>query len=175
MLEPAKVTGYYWIQQQDGYSILAQAMEAARIKNNIWWKKYTILAEHDSIYNRNGIYNIQDLANRIATPGLTLSNRSNAFYKFVGYHFVGGEYYINDFNWGNHKYATMASRPLTVEVGYAVKVNPGVDVFGTIVSASGDTIIVDYVGVFENSWNIMTNTGPVHYIKDLLFFEPLPD
>ena len=108
---------------------------------------------------------------RIATPGMQLSNRNNAFHLFAAYHFVGGEYYLNDFDWGNENYATLASKSLRIEVGVEIKINPGID---TYVSNTGETTLVNYIRPVWENCNIMTNTGAIHSISDLLFYEPFP-
>ena len=174
ILQPVEVSGYDWLQQQNGYTILAKAMELSQIKTRLWWSKYTILAEHDSIFNRNGIFSLEDLLNRVATPGMSYTNRANAFYKFVGYHLVGGEYYLNELNWGNKKYTTLDSNPLTINVGIDIKINPGVENFGITISETGDTTVIDYVRIIWDNCNIVTRTGPVHSISDVLFYNPLP-
>ena len=174
VLEQAKISGYDWLQQQDDYSILANAVRLSGLRSRLWWEKYTILSEHDSIYNRSGIHTVEDLIARIATPGMALSNRDNKFYQFAAYHFVGGEFYLNDFHYGNYAYTTLASKPLTISVGIDIKINPGVDTYGFKTSVSGDAYEIDYISPrWENS-NILTRTGPVHSITELLFHEPLP-
>lgn len=175
VMQQLEISGYDLLQQQDDYSILAQAMALSGIKKNLWWAKYTILAEHDSIYNRKGIFNVQDLIDRVAIPGRKLTDKSNTFYKFVGYHFLGGELYLNDFPWGNKKYATMASTPLVINVGVEIKINPGVEVFGIEISESADTTVIDYIRPIWEDCNIMSGTGPIHSISDILFFEPFPE
>ena len=175
VLEQKETSGYDLVQQQEGFSILAQAMELTGIKKKMWWNKYTILAEHDSIYNRNGIFSVQDLIKRVATPGKKLTDKFNSFYKFVGYHFIGGEYYLNDFNWGKSNYTTMASTPLSINVGHEIMINPGVEVFGYEITKSGDTIAIDYIRPIWEDCNIMTSTGPIHTISDLLFYEAFPE
>ncbi len=174
VLQKSEISGYDWIQQHDDYSILAKAMEVSGIKKGLWWKKYTILAENDSIYNRNGIFSAEDLISRIATPGIPLTNKTNSFYRFVGYHLVGGEYYLNDLNWGNKKYTTMGSTQLTINVGFNIQINPGIDNYGIEISESGDTTVIDYIRPVEENYNIMTSTGPVHSVSDVLYFNPLP-
>lgn len=174
VLQQTEISGYDWLQQQEDYSILAQAMELSGIRKGLWWGKYTILAEHDSIYHREGINNIQDLINRVATPGMSYSNKANSFYKFTGYHLVGGEYYLNDLNWGSKKYTTLGTTPLTIVVGVDIKINPGVDTYGIIISDSGDTTMIDYIRPLWENCNIMTSTGPVHSVSDVLYFKPLP-
>jgi len=174
VLQKTEVSGYDWLQQQEGYSILAEAVRLSGIQSRLWWTKYTILAEHDSIYRRYGIHNVEDLKARIATPGMSLSNRNNAFHLFAAYHFVGGEYYLNDFNWGNKKYTTLAGRSLAIDIGVEIKINQGIDNYGYRVSNTGDSTLIDYISpVWENS-NIMTTTGAIHSISDLMFYEPFP-
>ncbi|WP_372948457.1 fasciclin domain-containing protein [Mariniphaga sp.] len=176
VLQKNEVSGYDWIQQQEDYSILAEAIRRSGLQSRLWWNKYTILAEHDSIYHRNGIYNIEDLIARIATPGMSLSNRNNTFYLFAAYHFVGGEYYMNDFSWGNKKYTTLATgKLLTIETGAEIKINPGIDNYGYRISESGDTTLMDYILPVWEKCNVMTRTGAIHSISDVLFFETLPE
>jgi uncharacterized surface protein with fasciclin (FAS1) repeats len=174
VLEKAKLSGYDWLQQQDDYSILAQAVRLSGLRSRLWWEKYTILAEHDTIYNRSGIHTVEDLIAHIATPGMALSNRDNKFYQFAAYHFVGGEFYMNDFNWGNYNYTTLASKPLTISVGVDIKFNPGVDTYGFKISDSGDAYEIDYISPIWENCNIFTRSGPVHSISDMLFYEPFP-
>jgi hypothetical protein len=175
VLQHAEIDGYSWLQQQDNYSILAKALETAKVKNRLWWSKYTILAEHDSIYHKKGIFTVQDLIERIGTPGSSLTNTSNSFYRFAAFHLVGGEYYLNDFKWGSKNYATMGSRPLTIDVGFEIRINPGIDIYGMKISSSGDTTWIDYIKPLVENSNVITSTGPVHAISDLLFFEPVPN
>jgi len=175
VLEQVKITGYDWLQQQKDYTILAQAVKLSGIQSRLWWKEYTIFAEHDSVYHQSGIYNVNDLVKRIATPGLAVSDRNNAFYLFTAYHFVGGDYYMNDFNWGYAKYTTLATgKPISVNVGVNVQINEGIDTYGYRVSDSGDTTLIDFISPIWVKSNIMTSTGPVHSISDILFYESFP-
>jgi hypothetical protein len=174
VLEKAKIPGYDWLLQQDDYSILAEAVRLSGLRSRLWWDKYTILAEHDTIYHRYGIRHVDDLIDRIATPGMLLTNRNNAFYLFAAHHFLRGEFYLNDFNWGNSQYTTLATRPLTIHVGVEIKINPGVDTYEYKAPGSGNTQLRDYIRPIWESCNIFTSTGPVHAISELLFYEPFP-
>lgn len=174
VLQKTEISGYDWLQQQDGYSILAEAVRLSGVKSRLWWDKYTILAEHDSIYRKNGIHNVEDLIARIATPGMSISNRNNAFHLFVAYHFVGGEYYLNDFNWGIDDYTTLATgKSLTIDIGVEIKINPGIDTY-TTVSNTGESVLINYIRPIWENCNIITRTGAIHTISDLLFYEPFP-
>ena len=175
VLQQVEISGYDWLQQQDNYSILAKAMKLSGIRNRLWWDKYTILAEHDSIYHRNGINNVEDLIKRVASPGKSLTSRYNSFYQFTAYHMLGGDYYLNDLHWGSKRYWNMSNIPVWINVGLKIKINPGIDTYGITISESGDTTVIDYIRPIWEDCNIMTSTGPVHSISDVLFYEPLPE
>lgn len=175
VLQKTEISGYDWLQQQDDYSILAEAVKLSGLKSRLWWTKYTVLAEHDSIYRKNGIHSVEELIARIATPGMQLTNRQNTFYLFAAYHFVGGEYYLNDFSWGIKKYTTLASgESLPVDVGVEIKINTGIDAYVYNVSNTGQTTFINYIRPVWEKCNIMTGTGAIHSIADVLFYEPFP-
>jgi len=174
VIHPVDISGYDWLQQQNQYSILAQAMELSGIKKKLKWNKYTLFAEPDSIYRRYGIKNVEDLIKRIATPGIALTTKANAFYQFTSYHILDREYFMNEFNWGSKKYLTFSEQLITISVGQHIKINTGVDTYGTTISVSGDTTVIDYIRPISESCNILTRTGPVHSISDLLYYEKLP-
>lgn len=173
VLQPVAISGYDWLQQHNEYSILAQAMELSGIKKKLSWNKYTLFAEPDSTYHRYGINNVQDLISRIATPGVSLTNTTNRFYQFAAYHIVNGEYYMNDFLWGNNNYATLSGQRLTINVGQEVKINQGVITYAVIISKSGEIKLIDYIHPIEEGCNLLTRTGPVHSISDLMYYEQL--
>jgi hypothetical protein len=174
VLQKTEISGYDWLQQQDDYTILAEAVRLSGIRSRLWWNTYTILAEHDSIYHRNGIHNVDDLIARIATPGMSLTNVANSFYQFTSFHFLRGEFYLNDFSWGNRKYTTLAGYPMAVNVGMDVKINQGVDTYGYQVSNAGDTTLINYIRPVWEYSNVMASTGAIHSISDLLFYKPFP-
>ena len=175
VLQKTEISGYDWLQQQDDYSILAEAVKLSGLKSRLWWTKYTILAENDSIYRKNGIHNVEDLIARIATPGMQLTNRQNTFYLFAAYHFVGGEYYLNDFSWGSKKYTTLATgKSLQVDVGVEIKINTGVDTYVYNVPNTGETTLINYIRPVWENCNVITGTGAIHSMADVLFYEPFP-
>jgi hypothetical protein len=81
---------------------------------------------------------------------------------------------MNDFRWGESKYLTLANRQITIDVGQEIRINPGIDTYGITISESGDTTVIDYIRPVWEACNIMTHTGPVHSVSDVLFYEPLP-
>lgn len=174
VLQPVNISGYDWLQQQNQYSILAKAMELSGIQKKLKWDKYTLFAEPDSVYHRYGIMNVEDLISRIATPGVALTSKANEFYQFTTYHILEGEYYMNEFDWSSKKYFTLSEQLLTISVGQHIKINTGVDTYGSAISEAGDTIVIDYIRPIPESCNILSRTGPVHSISDLMYYKPLP-
>jgi len=174
VLQQTEVSGYDWLQQQDGYSILADAMELSGIRNRLWWEKYTILAEHDSIFHRNGIGTVDDLVNRIASYGIPLSDQSNSFHQFTAFHILRGEFYLNDLYMGQEDYRTLGDERVVIDVGLDIRINPGVDTFSIEISEAGDTTVIDYIRLIWEACNMLSLTGPVHSISDLLISEPWP-
>jgi len=174
VLQPVAISGYDWLQQQNNYSILAKAMELSGIKKKLSWNKYTLFAEPDSIYHQYGINNVEDLVSRIATPGVKLTTTSNPFYQFTAYHILNGEYFLNDFHWGSKDYLTFCGELITINVGMEFKINTGVDKYGTTISKSGQVTVIDYIRPIPEGCNILTRTGPIHSISDLLYYKPFP-
>lgn len=174
VLQQVETDGYDWLQEQEEYSILAEAMELCGIKYRLWMDQYTILAEHDSVYHKNGIFTVEELINRIATPELPYNDRSNSFYIFTAFHILNGEFFLNDLDWGREDYRTLTTERLIIDANFEIQINPGVDTFDISISETGDTTIIDYIRpVWENS-NIITHTGPVHSITGILTAKSLP-
>lgn len=174
VLKKKEISGYDWLQQQKDYSILANAVKLSGLSSRLWWDKYTILAEHDSVYRKKGINSVEDLIARIGTPGMAVNNRNNAFYLFAAYHFLGGEYYLNDFNWGIKKYTTLATgNSLTIDVGVEIKINTGIDTYEHT-SNTGESVLINYIRPLWDDSNVMTSTGAIHSVSDILHYQPWP-
>ncbi len=175
VLQKPEISGYDWLQQQEEYSILAHAMELSGIRDRLWLDTYTILAEHDSIYYRKGIFSTDDLIERVATPGIPYADPDNDLYRYTAYHILYGEFYLNDFNLGSDGYRTLSNEPVWIDVGFEIHINPGVDTLDIEISESGDTTVIDYIRLVWENCNILTGTGPVHSISDLLVDESMTD
>lgn len=174
LLLPADLSGYDWLLQQKEYSILSRAMELSGIQKKLKWNHYTLFAEPDSVYHRYGINTIDDLIARFSTTGEPLNAVTNPFYQFTAYHVLKEEFFMNDFPYGSSEYITLSDQLLSIRIGQAIKINPGVDIYGTSISQSGDTTVIDYIRPIPEGCNQITLTGPVHSISDLMYFEPLP-
>ena len=174
VLQPVAISGYDWLQQQDEYSILAQAMELSGIKKKLKWNKYTLFAEPDSVYHLYGVNNVEDLISNIATPGLPLTSTENSFYQYTAYHVMNGAYFLNDWYWGSKNYQTLSGQQITINVGLDIQINTGIDEYVVSKSASGEITVINYIRPILERCNILTRTGPIHTITDLMYYKPLP-
>lgn len=174
VLQRPSTSGYDWLQQHPGYSILAQAMELSGIKKRLTWPQYTLFAEPDSVYRRYGINSVDDLVKHFSPPGVSLTNVTNPFYQFVAYHVMNGAYFTNDFYWGSRDYATFGGQLLTIYIGQEIRINTGVGTYGTTVTPTGETITINYIRLIPDHYNTLTASGPVHSISDLMYYKTLP-
>ena len=175
VLRKPELSGVEWLRQDDRFSILAGAMELSGISDGLWFSQYTILAEQDSIYRKYGINTVEDLVDRLEMQEIPDQDPEDALYQFVAYHILYRDLYLNDFELGTFDYWTMGNESVTIEVGLDIRINPGMQVYRMDVSESGDTTIIDYIDLVLEDCNIMTRTGPVHSLTELLVSEPLPE
>lgn len=178
VLQPVNYSGYQWLKDNPDYSILAQALDITGLKDTLGIyrtttsgqvvpNKYTILSEHDSIFQREGISDIDDLVVRYATPGLELTDPNNALYQFAAYHIMEGSYFLADLE-KNGNYNTMANSPLGLLTGLEIKLNTGVDTFRLEIDEYQDTTYINYISIYYQESNILTKNGAVHFITEVL-------
>ena len=177
VLEPVNFTGYEWLQQKEGFSILAEALKIAGLadtlglfrragNNQLVKNEYTILAEHDSIFSRNEIHSIDDLIAKYATPGKDYSDPQNGLYQFAAYHVLEGDFFLVDFeNSGN--YNTLGNYPIKIITGIEIQINNGVDTFAMEYSDM-DTTAITHLSLMYQSSNILTKNGAIHFLTEVM-------
>ncbi len=185
MLTPVTYTTYGWLSQNPGYSIFKAALDATGLKDTLninqktdtrRLRPHTLLVEHDSIFNRRNIRSFDDLAKKISPGNADYKNRSNLLYNFMAYHILEGSLFLDDFEGVAANYNTYSDIPLSVNgMGIDIAINKGRMVFDTIFHASGDTTLIDYVGVMYDASNMITQSGSVHFINQIMRqFSPAP-
>jgi hypothetical protein len=105
--------------------------------------------------------------------GVALTTQTNSFYQFTAYHLVSGAYFMNDFPWGSKKYVTLSGQLLPIYVGQEIKINTGVDLYRPTISLPGDTMEINFISPISQACNILTRTGPVHSISDLMYYKQI--
>lgn len=177
ILEPVTMSSFDWIEGNPDYSIITEALKITGLDDTLGIyrttttgkfvdNQYTLLAEADSIYNKHGIMNVNDLIDRYASPGLPLTDYENEFYQFMAYHIMEGSYFLDEFDQTNN-YNTYANSPIQVAIDLEIKINPGKDTLDLIIEGQ-DTTVINYVRLDMTNSNILTKNGPLHLLRDIL-------
>jgi len=176
-LEPVAFTTYGWLEKQTGYSIFLSAIDATGLTQDFdidtkdeeeEARPFTLLLEHDSIFNRRGIYSLEDLAADISPDDDNYTNPLNPLYNFVNYHMLNEMQFLNDFEDNATNYSTHSDIPLNINgLGLDIIINPGKQIFDTLIVGT-DTTIVDYIGFWYDESNLLTRSGSIHFIDQIL-------
>jgi hypothetical protein len=176
-LEPIAFTTYGWLEQQTGFSIFLSAIDATGLKDDFdidtkdeeeEARPFTLILEHDSIFNRRGIFSFEDLAADISPDNEDYTNPLNPLYNFVNYHMLNETQFLNDFEDKATNYSTHSDIPLNINgLGLDIVINSGKQVFDTI-TVGTDTTIVDYIGFKYDVSNLLSRSGSIHFIDQIL-------
>lgn len=176
-LVPVTFTTYEWLGLHDEYSIFKSAVDMTGFKDSLstnlkevkLGQPLTLLVEPDSIYNKNKIYSADDLAQRFSPGRTDYTNPTNPLFNFVGYHILVGNYYLDDMEGLSTNYATLSDIPLNINgAGLDIAINKGKQVFDTIVHNQIDTTFIDYIGFYYDQSNVLTQSGAIHFINQLM-------
>lgn len=175
-LTPVTLTSYQWLEANQEYSIFLDAVNLTglgplidfNLKDDESILAVTILAEPDSIYQKSGINSIEDLIEDISPDNSEYTSESNALYNFVAYHFLTGNFFIDDFVDVSTLYTTHSDIPLNIDGrGLDVMINKGKQIFDTIVFQS-DTSFLDYITFKYDHSNLLTQSGVIHIIDQVM-------
>jgi uncharacterized surface protein with fasciclin (FAS1) repeats len=177
MLTPITYTTYEWLELHPGYSIFKAAVDATGLKETLDInikeasedvRPFTLLLEHDSIFNKQNIYTLQDLAGLISPANSDYTSKSNPLYNFVAYHLLVENRFLDDFVGTATNYTTYSEIPLNINgTGLDIMINKGKEVFDTIISQT-DTTFIDYIGFNYDASNVLTQSGVIHFIDQVL-------
>ena len=177
VLEPINYGSYDWLFENEDFSILAEALTITGLKDTMGIYRssesgtiiknlYTVFAEPDTVFQKNGVASIDDLIEKYQTPGLELTDIENEFYQFAAYHIMEGSYFLDKFIETNN-YNTYATTPVQVSADLEIKINPGSDTIAVVIIGT-DTTIINYVRIAMNASNILTKNGAIHVLRDIM-------
>lgn len=177
VLDPIVYSSFDWLSENPDYSIISALFEITHLRDTmgiyitsgdgeLQKNEYTVLAEPDSIYRRNGISDIGDLVEKYGTPGMSPDDVENGLYEFAAYHILEGQYFLDAFQ-GSRNYNTYTTAPVNISGGFSIRINTGADVFGILVSGE-DTTLITHIEPFYNSSNINTKNGAIHIINQVM-------
>ena len=176
VLEPITYTTYEWLERRSEYSIFKSALDLTGLDSILNLKadadeilpEYTLLIESDAVFKKAGINNISDLENIISPDHTNYIEKLNPLYNFIAYHILTGNHFIDDFEGRSTLYTTLADVPIGINgEGLDIAINKGKQVFDTIIIA-GDTTYMDFVGVKYDDSNVLTKTGAIHFIDQVM-------
>jgi len=151
VLDPIVYSSFDWLSENPDYSIISALFEITHLRDTmgiyitsgdgeLQKNEYTVLAEPDSIYRRNGISDIGDLVEKYGTPGMSPDDVENRLYEFAAYHILEGQYFLDAFQ-GSRNYNTYTTAPVNISGGFSIRINTGADVFGIVVSGEDTTLL----------------------------------
>jgi uncharacterized surface protein with fasciclin (FAS1) repeats len=176
VLNPIAFTTYQWIELHEGYSIFKDAVDLTgfdeiiniNIKEVTGARPFTLLLEHDSIYQKSGIMSVDDLISRVSPSNDDYKSPLNPLYNYVGYHMVAGNYFIDDLVGPSTNYSTYAEVPLHIDGrGHDILINRGRSIFEVIIKGV-DTTIIDWIGFHYDASNVLTQSGVIHFVDRML-------
>ena len=179
VLEPVVFTAYELLKTNPEYSIISSVFDITNLKDKMGLSisdekgeekenQYTLLVEPDSVFNRNGIYSVDDLIGKLTPEMDNYTSEENALYQFGAYHILEGRHFLDNFQ-GTTNYNTFASLPIQINAGLKIRINIDAErVFDTIVN-NADTTYIDYIEPYYNSSNVLSQNGPIHFIDQVMY------
>ena len=177
-ITPVVYTTFEWLNQNPGFSIFKEAAELTGIRSlidvnlkapgNEFKLPVTVLVEPDRIYKKHGINSAQELANIISPDNNNYKSETNPFYNYMAYHVLTNRIFIDDFQGISSNYNTYSEVPLLINgLGFEIAINKGKSIVETIISGK-DTIKIDYIGILYDESNVITQSGAIHFIDNIL-------
>ncbi len=172
VMDPVYKDIYSVVSSNSGYTIFTEGLNLTGLKdtlqiidfpygNKTARTRFTLFAVPDSIYNKNGIYNVNDLINWCNADPDSLTYLNNPFYRYIEYHCLNGCYYLSDFNTTIYPILSRDNNVfITIEDDYKINL---------------DNITKKYTGFIIPASNTPAKNGALHAINDLMpVIEPKP-
>jgi uncharacterized surface protein with fasciclin (FAS1) repeats len=172
VLDPVTKDIFSVISADPSYKIFTEGLKLTGIKDTLQLisfpygktiarTRFTILAVADSIYNRYGIYNVNDLIKWCGASPDSLTSVNNPFNRYIGYHCLNDILYLSDLETDIYQVLS-GNNLLSVTVDTDYKIN-------------FDSKTKKYTGFNIPASNIPAKNGALHSINDILpVTEPEP-
>lgn len=177
VLNPITETTWEWLQSHDQYTIFTELVELTGLEAVLdadmkdaeaEVEPVTLLVEPDSIYHRVEVFEAEDLVSALSPDRTDYTSPDNPIHNFVGYHILTGSRFLDDFAEKNTNYTTHAEVPLNIDgEGLDLAINKGKFLYDIIVE-NGDTTLIDYIGFYYDESNVITKSGAVHFINQIM-------
>lgn len=165
VIEPVTKDVYNVLVDDPSYKIFAEGLKVTGLKDTLqvisflYGKqtartRYTILAVPDTIYQRYGINNVNDLIKWTGANPDSITYLNNPFYRYMEYHCLNGTHYLNTFV--STLYPILSSDnniSITIDTDYKINYTPKTK---------------EYTAFNIPSSNIPAKNGAIHTINGLL-------
>lgn len=165
VIDPVTKDVYTLIAEDPSFKIFADGLKITGIKdtlqdiyfpygNRTARTRFTILAVPDSIYQRHGINNVNDLIQWTGANPDSVTYLKNPFYRYMEYHCLNGTHYLNTFQ--STLYPILSSDnnvSLTIDTDYKINYS---------------TAAKTYTSFNIPFSNVPAKNGAIHAINDLL-------
>ena len=172
VLDPITQDIYSVVSSDPSYKIFSEGLKITGIKDTLQIidfpygqktarTRFTVLAVADTIYQRYGINNVNDLIEWCGANPDSITFINNPFYRYMEYHCLNGSYYLSDFNTTLYPILSRDNNVfITIADDYKINL---------------DSKTNTYTGFIIPTSNTPAKNGAVHSINDLLpVIEPKP-
>jgi uncharacterized surface protein with fasciclin (FAS1) repeats len=165
VIAPLVLNIYEVVKADPAFKLFTQGLEVTGLKDTLqvisipWGNKsarvrFTVLAVPDTIFNRYGIYTIDDLIAHYTDQPDSVTFLENGFYRYMEYHCMAETYFLSALETKLYPILSYDNNiSITVDTDY--KLN--------LLKKTGK-----YTGFIIESSNVPTKNGALHVVNDLL-------
>jgi uncharacterized surface protein with fasciclin (FAS1) repeats len=174
VLDPLVKDIYTVLEEDPAYQIFTEGLRLTGIKDTLQLNsipfgsctartRYTIFAVPDTIYNRCGIMNVNDLIRKYGGNPDQPNSKDDPFYRYIEYHCISGTNYLNVLLTKNYPVLSAENNISMTIDNEDYKINL-------------DATTNKYTGFIIPSCNISAKNGAIHTVNNLLpVFIPKPE
>ncbi len=172
VLDPITLDIFTTVSMDASYSIFSEGLRITGLMDTLQIisfpygnsearTRYTLLAVADTIYQRYGIFSVEDLIDWCGANPDSITFLENPFYRYIEYHCLTGSYFLSDLNTGVYPILSKDNNvAMTIDTDYKLNYDK-------------DTKL--YTGFNIKASNTPAKNGALHAVDDLLpAIEPTP-
>ncbi len=172
VLDPVTVDIFTAVSSDPSYTIFSEGLRLTGIMDTLRIisfpygngkarTRFTVLAVADTIYERYGIYDVDDLIDWCGANPDSITFLENPFYRYMEYHCLHNSYYLSDLNTGVYPILSKDNNvSFTIDSDYKINYDKNTKL---------------YTGFNIEASNTPAKNGALHAVDDLLpAIEPTP-